>query len=198
MTLLHEESVIMIEDSIWTSFDINGLSIKNHFYFIPRQKDKTINILFTSENKDVYIDYVIYNSKNNINPQNWPWSHHIPDPQNMPADLSGFQQFKIPGDSPIIKECWPHCVILINVNVAKIDSLDFSENTLVKNYKILVSSTVIEAPEDTTFMVVMNAGEENTMFIELKNFMKSSQLTFFTDYKVGRANITASLMSLNA
>jgi len=53
----------------------------------------------------------------------------------------------------------------MTVNVANPESLDFSENALVKSYKVLVSSTVIEAPEDTNFMIVMEAGEENTMFV---------------------------------
>jgi hypothetical protein len=46
----------------------------------------------------------------------------------------------------------------MTVNVARPEELDFSSNALVKSYKILVSSTVIEAPEDTTFLIVMNAG----------------------------------------
>ena len=52
----------MLDDSIWTSFEINELSMDNHFYFIPRQKGKPINIMFVSENKDLFIDYHIYNT----------------------------------------------------------------------------------------------------------------------------------------
>ena len=33
------------------------------------------------------------------------------------------------------------------------------------------------------------------MFIDLKNFINTQEFTFFTDYKLGRAKITASLMS---
>jgi DNA-binding transcriptional MerR regulator len=54
---------------------------------------------------------------------------------------------------------------------------------------------VVEAPEDTKFSVVMAAGEENTMFVELKNFVESEEFTFFTDYRLGRAKVVASLTS---
>ena len=41
----------------------------------------------------------------------------------------------------------------------------------------------------------MNAGEENVMFIDLKNFKNTKEFTFFTNYMLGRAKITACLMS---
>lgn len=41
----------------------------------------------------------------------------------------------------------------------------------------------------------MKTSEENAMFIDIKNFLTAQQLIFFTDYKVGRARITATLIS---
>jgi hypothetical protein len=36
LTMMAEESVIGLDDSIWSIFEINQLSRTNHFYFIPR------------------------------------------------------------------------------------------------------------------------------------------------------------------
>lgn len=76
ITVLHEESVILLEDSIWNSFEINDLSVTNHFYFLPRQPNKTITILFNSQDRNVFIDYVVHNTSSSPNPQDWPWDHH--------------------------------------------------------------------------------------------------------------------------
>lgn len=41
----------------------------------------------------------------------------------------------------------------------------------------------------------MKTNEENTMFVELVNFKQTKQLTFFTQTKVGRARVIASLVN---
>ena len=46
ITLLQEESVIALDDSIWGVYEINELSKRSHFYFVPRSKDKSVTILF--------------------------------------------------------------------------------------------------------------------------------------------------------
>lgn len=116
ITVLHEESVILLEDSIWSSFEINDLSKTNHFYYIPRQTNKTINILFNTEDKNIFIDYSIFNTKKSINPQNWPWDHHSNfDKDYIVQHLNGHQEFQIKPDHPDIKKCWPTCVVLITV-----------------------------------------------------------------------------------
>lgn len=50
-------------------------------------------------------------------------------------------------------------------------------------------------PEDVKFEITMKTNEENSMFIEIKNFMQTNQLTFFTETKVGRAKTVASLIN---
>lgn len=52
-------------------------------------------------------------------------------------------------------------------------------------------------PEDTRFQIIMEPEEENTMFIQLANFIdsKTEEFTFFTEYKMGRAKVTATLVS---
>lgn len=134
----------MLDDSIWSSFEVNDLSKSNHFYYVPRQTNKTINILFITEDKDIFIDYSIYNTKKSINPQNWPWDHHDPyDKLDIFKHLNGHQEFQIKPDHPDIQKCWPTCVVLITVGDARRGEVADASKELIKTYKILASSTVI-------------------------------------------------------
>lgn len=137
--------MIALDDSIWNSYEVNELSTTNHFFYIPRQLNKTITVLFSTEDRNLYIDYSIHNTKDNINPQNWPWDRHILNTAELVSHLNGFQEFKIQPDNPDIKACWPNCVILITVNTVNKNKI-IKESEMIKNYKILVSSTIVEAP----------------------------------------------------
>lgn len=134
--------MIALDDSIWSSYEVNELSTTNHFFYIPRQSNQTITILFSTEDRNLYIDYSIHNMKDNINPQNWPWDRHLLNTDEIVSHLNGFQEFKIKADEPDIKACWPNCVILITINTANKNKV-VKQIEMIMNYKILVSSTIV-------------------------------------------------------
>jgi hypothetical protein len=193
ITLIREESVIGLDDSIWSVYEINELSKSNHFYFIPRHQNKSINILFNTDDNHLYINYRIFNTKNSINPEEWPFGHLQTEEV---GHISNTQEIDILGNDPELIACWPTCVILINLNEGYQKEAKTSiEQSVIKSYKILATNSILELPEDTKLDFSLRGDEEKVLFVLVKNILKYEKLTFFTYYSFGRARITASVIS---
>ena len=143
LTLLQQESVIPLDDSIWSVFEVNPLSVTNHFYFIPRTDKSDITVLFHTEDSHLYITSRIFNTKTTPNPLDWPFQHAKGEHQST----SDTQEVVINKNDPALKECWPHCAILINMNEAHGSGENTEvERTTIKSYKLMATNSVFELP----------------------------------------------------
>ena len=48
LTLMVKDSVIELKDGIWQTYSINSVAKTSHFYFLPKEKNSSISIMFKS------------------------------------------------------------------------------------------------------------------------------------------------------
>lgn len=69
-----KDSVIELKDGIWQTYAINTIAKTSHFYFMPKSKNSSINIMYKSSLVDVGISYTVWKSdKDDIDPSEWPF-----------------------------------------------------------------------------------------------------------------------------
>lgn len=167
ITLLAEEPVIALQDSVWSGWEMNELTRSSHFYFLPKHQNRTITVLFHTDDAHLFLTYKIHNIKSSPSPQDWPFQHAAPNTQMHPTTA---QTLEIAGDDPAIQACWPDCAVLLNVNDAGVST---KASEIIQSYRILATDSVIELPEDTRIELTLKSGEEKALFIRLHKFLKS-------------------------
>lgn len=69
VTLMIQETIIELKDGIWGSYQINKVAENTHFYFLPKNKNRSITILFKSDFVDLKLMYTIWKTDDkSINP----------------------------------------------------------------------------------------------------------------------------------
>ncbi len=62
LTLLVKDSVIELKDGQWQTYAINTIAQTSHFYFLPKTKNSSIDIMHKSSLVDLGISYTIWKS----------------------------------------------------------------------------------------------------------------------------------------
>jgi hypothetical protein len=110
MTLLTQESVIELKDSIWQSYSLSLTTAFTHFYFHPKHKNKTINIIYNSTFKDLSLMYKVFDaSKNKYDPTNWSFLHVDKVSTTKPVHHVSISPENL-------KKSWPNCVVLMSLS----------------------------------------------------------------------------------
>ena len=60
LTLLVKNSVIELKDGIWQSFLTNTIAETSHFYFIPKEFDHSLYIMYRSKLVDLSLNYTLW------------------------------------------------------------------------------------------------------------------------------------------
>lgn len=89
--------MIELVDSIWSGFEINELSKNTHFYFVPRQANRSISIIFQTDDTHLYINYRIHNTSGSISPVDWPFQSSQTE---VAGSISGSQIVDISASDP--------------------------------------------------------------------------------------------------
>lgn len=108
-----KDSIIELKDGIWNSYQINTIAENTNFYFLPKNKNRSITILYKSDFVDLKLMYTLWKTDDkSINPAEWPFPQDY-KAQN-PAKLAFMPTKFIHIDSSALKGCWPNCVLLIS------------------------------------------------------------------------------------
>jgi hypothetical protein len=115
VTLMIKETIIELKDGIWGSYQINKVAENTHFYFLPKNKNRSITVLFKSDFVDLKLMYTIWKTDDkSINPSEWPFPTEVKG-DNQKTSLLFFMPTKfIHIDSGSLKNCWPNCIVLIS------------------------------------------------------------------------------------
>lgn len=63
-----------MKDGVWQSFSLNKVAKTTHFYFLPRNKDHDIALMFKTTDPNLRMKYrLFYSADNDVDPTSWPF-----------------------------------------------------------------------------------------------------------------------------
>lgn len=194
VTLMVKDSIIELKDGIWNSYQINAIAENTNFYFLPKNKNRSITILYRSDFVDLKVMYTLWKTDDkSINPAEWPFPQDYKAAQN-PAKLAFAPTRFIHVDSGALKGCWPNCVLLVSTFKDEKSLKSVYGNFLqASQFKIMASSNFIEIPEKQKVDVILKKEETKHLLIDLKYVLEKEAVTIFTYFTIGSVQLSGNV-----
>ena len=194
VTLMVKDSIIELKDGIWNSYQINAIAENTNFYFLPKNKNRSITILYRSDFVDLKVMYTLWKTDDkSINPAEWPFPQDYKAAQN-PAKLAFAPTRFIHVDSGALKGCWPNCVLLVSTFKDEKSLKSVYGNFLqASQFKIMASSNFIEIPEKQKIDVILKKEETKHLLIDLKYVLEKEAVTIFTYFTIGSVQLSGNV-----
>ena len=96
ITLLVKDSVIEIKDGIWQTYSTSSIAQSAHFFYLPKEKNSSISIMYKSYLVTMGIAYALWKfDEKGIDPTSWPFPPYQDEVSTLVSSFSSINHVQI-------------------------------------------------------------------------------------------------------